>query len=250
MGVCNESVSIYLVDWMKAGGRIPTEGPSVVAYREKDLEWLEQLYIIAGNLWMRKLMKQTAKEIDRFTGNDNKIQGLAAERKRRESTIKEAVKQQARASKEAESQKKWLATNLTNEQKDIIYFGSLDVNDDGARLLIAETHQREKGEKSLRKQQKEADKQIAKQRKRMEKALTEQFRKDTSAALMLGCKRMVRKLGNFAFKLVDSGLVVGVMAACLSAKLVWFLGKIAVALVLSLFTIPAMIVFLLWRILH
>ena len=233
---------------MKAGGKIPTEGPSVVAYREKDLEWLEQLYTIAGNLWMRKLMKQTAKEIDRFNGNDDKIQCLATERKKRESAIKEAVKQQSRASKEAVGQLEWLAKNLTKEQKRSMNLNSLDPHDESARLLIAETHQREKGEKSLRKQQKKADRQMAKQRKRMEKALTEQFRKDASAALMLGCKRMVGKLGDFAFKLVDCGIVVGAMGAYLTAKLVWFLGKIAVGMVLSLFTIPAGLVYLLWRI--
>lgn len=250
LGVCDDSVSTYLVDWMKAGGKIPTEGPSVVAYREKDLEWLEQLYTIAGNLWMRKLMKQTAKEIDRFTGDNKKMQSLVAERKKRDSVIKEAVKQQSRASKEADGQLWWLAKNLTKEQKRSMHFNSLDPHDENARLLIAETHQREKGEKRLRKQQKEADKKMAKQRKQMEKALTEQFRKDTSAALMLGCKRMVGKLADFAFKLVESGLVVGAMGACLTAWLIWWVGKIALALVISPFTLSAGFVYLLWKIIH
>ena len=232
---------------MKAGGKIPTEGPSVVAYREKDLEWLEQLYTIAGNLWMRKLMKQTAKEIDHFKGNDEKMQSLVAERKKRDSMIKEAVKQQAKASKEAHSQKNWLANNLTDEQKDIIHLDALDVNDHGARLLIAETHQRAKAEQSLAKQQKDANKKMAKQRKQMEKALTEQFRRESSAALMLKLKRVAGKMGDFAFKLVEGGLVLGAMGVCLTAEIVCFLGKVAVGLVLPLFTIPAGLLYLLWK---
>ena len=228
MGVCDDSVSIYLVDWIKAGGKIPTEGPSAVAYKEKDVKWLEQLYTIAGNLWMRKLMKQTAKDIDRIRGNDKKTQFLVAERKKRELAIKEAVEQQTNAAREAVRQKTWLAKHLTKEQKESMNFERLSSSDQTARLLIAEAHQREKAEQSLAKQQKEANRQLAKQRRKMEKALTEQFRKDKSAALVLRCKRLVWSVGYTALKLVGGGiLAVGEVALLFVGGGLLTLGKVA-----------------------
>ena len=208
---------------------MPTEGPSSVAYRERDLDWLEQLYTIAGNLWMRKLMKQTAKDIDRFNGDDKKMQSLIAERQRRESIIKKAVQQQTDAAREATRQKTWLTKHLTKEQKTSMDLKRLDPSDQEARVVIAETHQRKKTERSLAKQRKEANKQMAKQQRQMERALTEQFRKNHFAALMLSCKRVIGNMGYKAFKLVGALVEFGFLfvggGLLTLAKLAFWFGK-------------------------
>lgn len=227
---------------MKAGGRIPTTGPSALAYWEKDLEWLEQLYTIAENLWIRKLMKQTAKEIDRFNGNDKKMQILAAKREKRESAVREAIKFHAKAPKEADQQKKWLAKHLTHEEKTRLDLRLLNINDEGARRFIADIYQQAKADESLTKQQKEASKEMAKQRRQMEKALTEQLRREKGAALMLRCKRLVGKVGYGALKLAGRGILgVGYLALLALRGVILGVGEVVFTLAKVLWFLLALV---------